>query len=445
MSLHSTVIRAASHDAKVERVVRQLRRHPVGRPASFKKRAVSHQVPKKKDKRYTDDKIDISDLDEILDIDVAARTCTAEPGVTFKALVASTLPLGLVPLIVPELETITIGGAVSGCSLESMSFKYGGFHDTCLEYEVITARGDVVACTPDGDRKLLFQMMHGSFGTLGVLSKLKFRLIPAKPFVRVTYEPHATLAAYKAAIWRRFEDRDVDFMDGILHAKDAHVLSLGRFVDAAPYTSRYDWLKVYYKSTAERQEDYLRTQDYFFRYDRGVTNVHPKSAIGRLLLGKFLHSSQVLRLAEKLHYLLPDERPAVTLDVFIPFSKVESFMDWYEREIGFFPMWCVPYRLVRRYEWLSPRFLEGVRDELFLDLAIYGMKQRGSRNYYKEIEDVLAEVGGIKTLISYNYYEEDDFWAIWNRDNYARVKAMTDPDHVFRDLWAKTCRAARGL
>ena len=104
------------------------------------------------------------------------------------------------PIVVPELKTITIGGAVSGCSIESMSFEYGGFHDTCLEYEVITATGEVLVCTPDNEHRLVFQMMHGSFGTLGILSKLTFKLVPAKPFVHVVYETHATLAEYQAAI-----------------------------------------------------------------------------------------------------------------------------------------------------------------------------------------------------------------------------------------------------
>ena len=37
------------------------------------------------------------------------------------------------------------------------------------------------------------------------------------------------------------------------------------------------------------------------------------------------------------------------------------------------------------------------------------------------------------------------FWAIWNRANYTAVKRVTDPQHAFRDLYDKTCRAARGL
>ncbi|MEO6419565.1 MAG: FAD-binding oxidoreductase, partial [Polyangiaceae bacterium] len=361
------------HAKKRDRIAAQLRNRTSDSPLSFKKKAVSHQVPKRHDKRHTDDKIDVSALDEILEIDLEGMTCTAEPGVTFSDLVKATLAHGLVPIIVPELKTITVGGAVSGCSLESMSFKYGGFHDTCIEYEVLTASGEVLHCTPDNEHRLIFQMMHGAFGTLGVLSKLKFRLLPAKPYVHMVYEEVATLAAYKAAISRHIADRDVDFIDGIIHAADRFVLCLGTFVEHAPYTNRYDWLKVYYRSTAERREDYLTTPHYFFRYDHGVTNVHPKTALGRLLFGKFMHSAAILRLAEKLrHFVLPSSNPDVTVDLFIPFSKVEAFMSWYRTTIDFFPMWCVPYRRVRDYEWLSPSIYAGMKDELFLDLAIYG-------------------------------------------------------------------------
>jgi hypothetical protein len=440
----STLRAAAEHDRKVERVARKLRDYSGAGPLSFKKKAVSHGVPKRHDRRRTDEKVDVSDLDEILEIDPEAMTCTAEPGVTFTRLVDATLRHGLVPIVVPELRTITVGGAVSGCSLESMSFKHGGFHDTCLAYEVITALGTVLRCTADNENRLVFQMMHSSFGTLGLLSKLKFKLVPAKPFVHVTYESYRTLREYKAAIRRRFVDRDVDFMDGIIHSPDHHVLSLGRFVDAAPYTNRYDWLKVYYQSTARRREDYLQLTDYLFRYDNGVTNVHPKTLLGRLLFGKFMHSSQLLRLAERFHSLLATESPDVTVDLLIPFGGIDAFLDWYRPTIGFFPLWCVPYRVPRHYEWLSPTIFEGIDDELYVDLAIYGLKQPKGRNYYKEIEGALARVKGVKTLISYNYYERDAFWQTWNLPNYQAVKRLTDPKNLFRDLYSKTCLAAQG-
>lgn len=433
------------HARKVTNIARNLRAHPAGTPLSLRKKSVAHQVPKRNDLRRYDAKLDLSDLDEILDIDVAGRTCTAEPGVTFERLVARTLPLGLVPIVVPELRTITIGGAVAGCSLESMSFEHGGFHDTCLEYEVVTSTGEVLTCTRTNENKLVFEMIHGSFGTLGVLTRLKFKLVPAKPFVRVEYETHPTLAEYRAAIRRHADLRDVDFMDGIIHSPSKHVLSLGRFVSSAPYTNRYDWMKVYYRSTAERSEDYLRTIDYFYRYDNGVTNPTPRSAVARLLFGKFLHSTELLRLADKLHHLISADRPQVTLDTFIPMSRAEEFLRWYERQIGYYPLWCVPYRRVHDYEWLTDEFWRTLDDDMFLDLAIYGMRQPKGRNIYKEIEDELPNVHGTKTLISYNYYDPETFWSMWNRDNYLAVKRRTDPKGLFRDLYDKTCRAPLGL
>lgn len=412
---------------------------------SLKKKAVSHEVPKPSDKRHSDEKIDLSELNEILHINTEKRICIAESGVTFIDLVTATMKCGLVPIIVPELKTITIGGAVAGCSIESMSYKHGGFHDTCLEYEIITAKGDVLICTPDNENNLLFQMVHGTFGTLGIISKLKFKLIPAKPSVKVTYEKYNNIEDYKSAIWGHYENKDVDFMDGIIHSPTEYVLSVADFVDEAPYTHNYDWMRIYYLSTKKRKEDYLKTPDYFFRYDKGVTNVNPKSFLGRFFFGRFINSTRTLKLVEKFRRLIPSDKIPITVDVFIPFSKVSNFMGWYKKEVNHFPLWCVPYKFVRGYEWVSADFLHKTKDKLILDLAIYGMKKKGDKNYYKIIEDELMNIGGIKTLISSNYYSESDFWKIWNKENYDNVKGRTDPNNIFRDLYTKTCRTMMGL
>lgn len=433
------------HQEKVARIANALANADGAGPISLRKRAVSHEVPKGWDLRHRDAKVDVRDLDEILSIDPVRRTCTCESGVSFVDLVEATLRHGLVPLVVPELKTITVGGAVTGCALESTSFRFGGFHDTCLEYEVITGRGEVLTVRPDDEHRLVFEMMHGSFGTLGVLSKLTFKLLEAKPFVRVDYERHASLDSYLTSIQGHASLQDIDFMDGLIHSPGELILSLGRFTDDAPYTHAYDWLRVYPESTRRRTEDYLATPDYFYRYDHGVTHVHPKTLLGRLLFGKLIGSSELLALANTFPWALRrfDVVP-VTVDVFIPLSRVTEFMDWYRRELGHFPLWCVPYR-VRAYPWLSESFAAGMQDGLFLDLAIYGMKPRPGTNPYRMLEEKLLALGGVKTLISSNFYSEDEFWRTWNRPNYEAVKARTDPDNRFRGLYEKMCRAARGL
>jgi hypothetical protein len=374
-----------AHEKKVVRIARQLRERKSTLPLSLKKKSVSHLVPKPEDKRHTDEKLDISDFDEIIYIDKERCICIAEPGVTFEKIVNATIKHGLVPLVVPELKTITIGGAVAGCSIESMSYMFGGFHDNCLKYEIVTAKGDVLECTPENENRLLFQMVNGTFGTLGIITLLEFRLIAAKPFVKVIYEKYESL------------------------------------------------------------EDYMKTVDYFFRYNKGVTNVHPKSFVGRLMFGRLVNSDNTLKMANNLRKLLPPAIIPITVDTFIPFSKIEEFMEWYKEEIDHFPLWCVPYKIVHKYEWISDEFFSKVKDKLFLDIAIYGMRRKDSEYYYRIIEKKLLEIGAIKTLISTNLYSEEEFWSVWNKMNYDAVKIKTDPDNIFRGLYEKTCRASRGL
>src|SRR5437763_279795 len=83
----------------------------------------------------------------------------------------------------------------------------------------------------------------GSLRTLGILSQLTFRLMPAQPFVKLQYEHYQRLDEYLDAIRGHFQRQDADFMDGIIHSPTHYVLSIGRFAAAAPYTHRYDWLR----------------------------------------------------------------------------------------------------------------------------------------------------------------------------------------------------------
>src|SRR5690348_8462982 len=178
---------AMTHEEKVAAIAAEVRaRVDRGEPVHIYKGGVHHFVPLPGDARFSGRPIDVSSLNDILSIDAEKRLCVAEPGVTFAQLVAATLAHGLLPAVVPELEGITVGGAVAGCSVESMSFVQGGFHDGCIEYELISGAGELLTVTPERE-PLLFQMVHGSYGTLAILTRLTFKLVPAKRFVHLEY------------------------------------------------------------------------------------------------------------------------------------------------------------------------------------------------------------------------------------------------------------------
>ncbi len=307
-------------------------------------------MPNPRDPRHADKKIDVRALREILHIDVDNKLCVAEPGVSFVDLLARTLPLGLMPKLVPELERITLGGAVSGCSVESMSYKFGGFHDSCREYEIVTGVGDVMTVTRDSD-PLLFEMLHGSYGTLAILTKLTFELVPAKPFVFVEYVRYRDVATFERAMNAAQRDAEIDFIDAIAHAPDELILCLGRLRDRAERApSSYRRLDIYYKSTRDRSSDWLTLEEYLFRYDtechwltRTLPGLERKPV--RWLFGKWLlGSTNLLTWSKRLRPLLRYKKhPEVVVDVFIPGRRFGEFFAWYTKTVDFWPLWMVPY------------------------------------------------------------------------------------------------------
>ena len=119
---------------------------------------------------------------------------------TYEDLVDATLPHGLMPLVVPQLKTITLGGAVTGLGIESTSFRNGLPHESVLEMEVLTGDGRVVIATRDNEHADLFYGFPNSYGTLGYTLRLKIELRAGKPYVALRHVRFADAAELLAAM-----------------------------------------------------------------------------------------------------------------------------------------------------------------------------------------------------------------------------------------------------
>ncbi|PRC44208.1 FAD-linked oxidase, partial [Mycobacterium sp. ITM-2017-0098] len=126
--------------------------------------------------------LDTSGLTGVISVDPDARTAEVAGMCTYEDLVAATLPYGLSPLVVPQLKTITLGGAVTGLGIESASFRNGLPHESVLEMDILTGAGEVVRASPDQHADL-FAAFPNSYGTLGYSVRLKIELESVKPFV----------------------------------------------------------------------------------------------------------------------------------------------------------------------------------------------------------------------------------------------------------------------
>ncbi|MBC7632433.1 FAD-binding oxidoreductase, partial [Aeromicrobium sp.] len=144
--------------------------------------------------------LDVSGLDGVIEIDVEAQTADVQGICTYEDLVAATLPLGLIPFVIPQLRTITLGGAVSGLGIESTSFRNGLPHESVIEMDILTGSGEIVTATPDGDHLDLFDTFPNSYGSLGYATRLRIKLEKVPRFGMLRQVQVADAAAAVKAI-----------------------------------------------------------------------------------------------------------------------------------------------------------------------------------------------------------------------------------------------------
>jgi len=175
--------------------------------------------------------LDVSGLTNVISVDQDARTADVAGMCTYEDLVAATLPYGLSPLVVPQLKTITLGGAVAGLGIESTSFRNGLPHESVLEMDILTGTGELLAVSPH-EHPDLFRAYPNSYGTLGYSTRLRIELEPIKPFVALRHVRFGSLNDLTTAMDRiietgGFDGVPVDYLDGVVFSATESYLTVG--------------------------------------------------------------------------------------------------------------------------------------------------------------------------------------------------------------------------
>ena len=398
-------------------------------------------------------RIDLKHFNQVLRVDPAAGIVEAEGMTTFVDLADATLAHGTMPRVVPQLKSITIGGAHAGVGIEATSFRYGLVHDTIVEMDVLTGDGRVVTCSAHNEHSDLFFGFPNSYGTLGYALKLTAKTMPVKQFVHVDHVRYSTPQACFADIARLCAEGGVHFLDGVVFSPNEIYLSRGHLTHVAPYTSDYTFEKIYYKSICQRSTDFLIIRDYLWRWDtdwfwcsKNVGAQHPllRKLFGRERLNSVSYQRIMrwnsrwgfTRLWNGLRGMHPE---SVIQDIDIPLERAPEFLAFLHAEVGILPIWICPIRA----EEIDARYaLYPLKpDAIYINFGFWDVvTTRDSRPegfYNRKIERKASEFGGIKSLYSDSYFTEEEFWSIYNRDAYTALKAKYDPAGALGDLYAK--------
>ena len=118
--------------------------------------------------------LDLRHFNQVLCIDTEKQIATVEGMTSFYDLVAATLSYDLMPQAVPELRSITVGGAVAGLGGQSSSFKFGLVHEMVTDFDLLTGEGKVIHCSPEENADV-FYMLPNSYGSLGYILKCNIK------------------------------------------------------------------------------------------------------------------------------------------------------------------------------------------------------------------------------------------------------------------------------
>jgi FAD/FMN-containing dehydrogenase len=229
-----------AHAAGVERLLASYRAVPEAEPVRLAK-PTSNLF---RSRAATNSKgLDTTGLTTVIAVDADARTADVAGMCTYEDLVAATLPVGLAPLVVPQLKTITLGGAVTGLGIESTSFRNGLPHESVLQMDILTGAGELLTVS-SAENGELFRAFPNSYGTLGYAVRLRIELEPVEPFVSLTHlrfrslpDLIATMDAIVAT--GRHDGARVDYLDGVVFSADESYLCIGFQTDAPGPLSDY--------------------------------------------------------------------------------------------------------------------------------------------------------------------------------------------------------------
>lgn len=452
------------YNQRVGHLQEQLRRLPAGTPVRLAK-TTSNLF---RQRAAVSTGLDVAAFDGVLHIDPINRTAQVQGMTTYEHLVEATLPYGLAPLCVPQLKTITLGGAVSGLGIESASFRNGLPHESVLEMDILTGDGRILTVTgaDDDPHRDLFYAFPNSYGSLGYALRLKIELEAVKPYVQLRHIRFDTAAQMADAIdvvtkTKTWEEEPVDFCDGTVFSSSEQYLTLGRMVSerGGQTPSDYTGMGIYYRSIQQRSEDLLTIENYLWRWDTDwfwcsrafgtqrpmVRRLWPKSKLRSDVYWRIIAWDRRTQFSRRLaRARRQPAREEVVQDIEVPLRRLPEFLDFFHHEVGIEPIWVCP--LVQRDPKLRWPLYEFDPHTIYVNVGFWSTvalpdgtsPDAGVVN--RRIERMVTQLDGRKSLYSSSYYDEEEFDAIYGGEDYRSVKETYDPEGRLLGLYEKVVR-----
>jgi hypothetical protein len=121
----------------------------------------------------------------------------------------------------------------------------------------------------------------------------------------------------------------------------------------------------------------------------------------------------------------------------IPAHTSKRFFDYLAKELEIYPIWLIP---IKASEVDSLFSLNSQIDPIYLDFGVWGKYVKHFENSVEINRKVELEIGachGRKCLWGQAYYTEEEFWNIYNKNAYDRLRKQNGAESRLTDIYTK--------
>jgi delta24-sterol reductase len=286
-------------------------------------------------------------------------------------------------------------------------------------------------------------------GSMGVTTLVELQLREAKKYVETTYHPVSSMAEAIQKLKEVTADESLDYVDGIMFSKTQGAIVTGRMTNECK-----EGISIQYFSDASDPWFYLHVQDtiakklgatteaiplaeYLFRYDRGGFWVgasafdyfkFPFNNFTRWWLDDFLHT----RMMYTALHASGQSKKYVVQDLALPYATAEQFVNYTHDAFGIYPLWLCPLKqnpLPTMHPHSNEYEADGKTLKQMLNIGLWGFGPQNHADFVKanrDLEHKLRELGGMKWLYAHTYYDEDEFWDMYDREWYDKLREKYD-------------------
>ena len=414
-------------------------------------------------------RIDTGNLTKILSIKENYIDC--ESAVTIGKVNRATIPIKKIIPSLPEGDNFTVGGCLAGLALGSNSYINGFFNDNVIDFDIVLGNGDVMKNVSISNNPDLYYGIGGTYGTMGIITRVKTKLIPCKKYVRMDYLNYNSFETFYENFKQRIDSKENDFIEAFANKKNDYTIVVANFVDNVNANNisiikdkdilKQRHMSIYAKIANKKNNTYLRTLDYLERYSYTAFWGHylytpykirdyiyaglmyslmPKKILdsspgsGKYNISKYFHAANHI-----VGDYIRDEYVLAT-DLGVPLSKLKKAMDLADELTNTYPRWICPINVNHHPDKIfCTKKPELCQDDIIFDLGIYGIKNTkiSSKKINKAFEKFSFENGVFKGFFSTCYFTYEDFWNQFDKEKYDKIRKKYNADGNFMDIFDK--------